>query len=167
MKKNKSLKIFLFATLALLSIGLVSYKVFAASVTGSTTVIVDGTISPDLKVNLNGSSYVVANQSDGPLMVSYNSAYNLSWDKVDGATSCVLDGYYPADVNGGSVNWRAEGWAGNTHDFKLECTDGTITGTNTVKLSYPPAPTNMKTSCNADGTKVTLTWTNATGYNNL
>jgi len=164
MKKLKSIKIILFTVLALISFGFISNKVFAAEVTGSTTVLVDGTISPDLKVSLNGSAYVVANQADGPLVISYESAFNLSWGNVDGANSCTLDG---VDVPTGpwSINKIASGWTNNNHDFILKCTGNGITGLDTVHLSYPPKPTNMKTSCSADGKTATLSWTNVSGYN--
>jgi len=165
----KLTKIFLFSII-IFYLGFISSKVFALEVTGSTTVIVGNTpipttITPDLRVSVN-AAYVVVNNSKGPVTLSYNSPYTLSWGPVANASSCLLDGFYNAGINGGSVTWGgAVGWTNNSHDFILTCTalDGS-TGSDTVNLNYPPTPKNISSSCNADGTVASMSWTYPSGY---
>ncbi|MDP3800438.1 MAG: hypothetical protein Q8Q90_03385 [bacterium] len=111
-----------------------------------------GSVSDSITVNVSPpvpTADIKANNSDGPITISYNASATLTWSSTN-ASSCSIS---PSGLTGTSGSQSTGNLTTGT-TYTLNCTGagGSASNTVTVNVSQPPSPTaNLTVSDNPNG----------------
>ncbi|MBI5530608.1 MAG: hypothetical protein HY918_03855 [Candidatus Doudnabacteria bacterium] len=104
--------------------------------------------------------------NDGPMMAYGSANYALSWNQVNDAVSCTLNGN-PVSSNATVLNTYTVPVGATSMTYTLDCVNALNQhGTDTVVINAPPQPTNLTSTCTPAATNATLGWNLPGGYSN-